>query len=168
MLCEKCKYDLGDSPLNYCPNCGKRIIVEEESKLENLDYLKYIGFDKFVPIWEKIHQYSSEEAFKWINGKCKPAYIFTIKLTIRFEGTRYRNIVRASLSDIVYYAKEYGDRCEAKIKCSKLNTSVSPKKFGENWWWEEEDCKAALGEALKEAKTRITIDDAFAFEDYHE
>ena len=28
-VCSNCGYEFDDDPLNYCPNCGRRLVVDE-------------------------------------------------------------------------------------------------------------------------------------------
>ena len=157
MECVKCKFDLGDTPPNYCPNCGKKVKIDPPKKgLKNLDYLNYITADEFSEIWKTLKKKGSDEAFSWFFDTHEDIPVFTIYLFYRYyyESSRKNwSTRREHRADYNAVRRAFADpnNCEIKVEIVEkpLSTQMGMNSLNKNWWRTKEGAQEVLDEGRR-------------------
>ena len=157
MECVKCKFDLGENPPNYCPNCGKKVKVEPPKKgLKNIDYLNYITVDEFGETWNALKKKDHNEAFAWFFDVHEDIPVFTIRLCYRhyYEmSKRNWSTYKESRADYDKVRRAFADldnrNIEAKVVEKPLSTQMGMSSLNKNWWKTKEGAQEVLDEGRR-------------------
>lgn len=164
MNCPKCNFVFGDMKPNFCPNCGKKIILAEDvpkNFIRRVDYLRFLDKGRFLRFWENISPLDAEGAYQWLQEWQPNITVFTIEGTCLFELVNWEGEV-CSKKEVTHtlsaeevkewLTNKHRENCKFKPKKTYLKKNSSPYTYGEKWWWTREECELAIKESIDSAK----------------
>lgn len=167
MNCPKCSFNLGDMQPNYCPNCGKKIVVMPQTstkKFRRVDYLGLLDREHFSDFWNTLSQLDVNDAYTWLQSQQPATFVYVIEMSYNFllrdvngkllreeKDQRHKRLsVECVMKNIV--DKNHYRNCKLRPTKFELSKTFSPYKCGNNWWWTKEDCQKAIEDIVEKVK----------------
>ena len=163
MKCPKCNFNLGETPMNYCPNCGKKVAPKEEKApaFRNLDYLRLADYPRFKECLQSAPPMDSDmKAFwEWAQAPHEPVKVYVINASfnyytrsnagslLRYEGRESSRVGDSKMRELLTAPDTYGD-VKFSVAPIVLSYRFSPALMNRTWWWSEEEAIAFASEAI--------------------